>query len=213
MPPLIESYLAFRHCAPTIAEDSDPSPLNDPTCLTSTYQSFQSAKEILLMNQAPFDKAQMAVTELDIATFKARHGAAPYVCRRARCERSLIGFKTANERAKHERIHTQKFCCSDSSCEFAQHGLSSRSALNQHNRKYHRDIQNTDVPPLLMEQTEENPMGIVGMDNFDFDIGPANDVLDGYDFDSFIAVDPSDPSVSSAFSSSMGDSMETTLER
>ena len=170
--------------------------LGDPTCLTSTFLGFQSAKERLLENITRLDHTEMAVTDRQVARFKARHGHAPYPCRRAQCERSLVGFSTIEERAEHERNHMSKLYCSDSKCEFAQLGFSSRLALSRHIRTYHTDIKDIDVPPLPGTQDSHMPrpaMDVPPTNKSPTDVSPSgvfgdgsNDILDGFDFENFL---------------------------
>ena len=83
------------------------------------------------------------------ADFAARHRSESYFCRYRGCPRSVQGFSSSDLRQEHESCHTPRFRCNDAACEVLGTGLTSRAALNKHNKKYHDDNGLAAIPISL----------------------------------------------------------------
>ena len=78
-----------------------------------------------------------------------RHGSEPYLCRYRGCPRAIQGFNSSDLRQQHENSHVPLFRCNDAACEILGKGLTSRAAMNRHNKKYHDDNCLAAIPTSL----------------------------------------------------------------
>lgn len=66
-----------------------------------------------------------------------RHGLEPYLCRYRGCPRAIQGFSSPDLRQEHENNHAPLFRCNYAGCKILGRGLTSRAAMDKHNKKYH----------------------------------------------------------------------------
>ena len=79
----------------------------------------------------------------------ARHRSGSYLCRYRSCPRAIQGFTSLHLRQEHENSHAPRFRCNDAACGDFATGLTSRAAMNRHNKKYHCDDHLKAIPTSL----------------------------------------------------------------
>ncbi len=83
--------------------------------------------------------------------FAARCRSGAYICRYQNCPRAIQGFISSDLRQEHENSHAPSFRCSDSACVFFGRELKNRTAMKQHNDKYHSDDGLAAIPTSLRQ--------------------------------------------------------------
>ena len=214
-PPAVRNYIAHRKKTP-VKQASSASGIDCNSDLTQTdlnwisaaYRTFQTEFESLLnaansldYHQMKARYCQMTANSDNVHKFKIRHNKSAFLCRWSGCIWASAGFQTIAEREKHETMHTQRFRCSDPSCEFAENGFSSRHALKKHTLKYHTQAEDLVLPTFPIsksrsEKTFEDSYTTAHMQGYDeintsqvspYPQGPFDEKgLENFDFDVFL---------------------------
>lgn len=169
-PPAVRNYIAHRKKTP-VKQASSASGTDCNSDLTQSdlnwisvaYRTFQTEFESLLSaaNSLSYHQmkalfCQMTANSDNVHKFKIRHSKSAFLCRWSGCIWASAGFQTIAEREKHETMHTQRFRCSDPSCEFAENGFSSRHALKKHTLKYHTRAEDLVLPPFPIQKNRSD---------------------------------------------------------
>lgn len=170
-PPAVRRYIAYKKRMPekqtSSANGMDSNSelaQTDLNWISGAYRNFQREFESLLSAATSLDYHQMSarychmtVNSDYVHKFKIRHGKSAFLCRWSGCIRASAGFQSTVEREKHETTHTQRFRCSDPSCDFAHNGFSFRQALRKHILKYHTRVEDLVLPafPISKSRSEK----------------------------------------------------------
>ncbi|OCL05557.1 hypothetical protein AOQ84DRAFT_413235, partial [Glonium stellatum] len=98
-----------------------------------TYKYHDIVHRILRTDQIPC----LSVEKL--GSFKAIYGPSAFACRLQGCPRASHGFLSQKELDEHEKSHTARCFCSESSCEYSIIGFSTKAGLKRHVRIFHQD--------------------------------------------------------------------------
>jgi hypothetical protein len=104
---------------------------------------YQEITESILHNSNPI---LFAMDSSLIKKFLDTYGSSALVCRYARCPHSSDGFESIQKRKEHEMIHQKRLQCRDTTCEFFISGFAAKSALRAHNRRYHAEKSDQEIP-------------------------------------------------------------------
>ena len=96
------------------------------------------------------------LTNEHIINFKARRGLGAYLCRYQDCYRSIDGFDSADLRQQHEHSHVARFQCCGVGCGFFGWRFKTKSALRNHDIKYHAKATPQLVPNQLSKAFQNN---------------------------------------------------------
>ncbi len=107
----------------------------DITYFSETRHLYRLALEELLTGNAAQDFLWVDPNQLRF--FRETFGSSAFICRYTHCSRATEGFDSAKRRDDHEAAHQRKYRCGHISCLSYLTGFSTRSALNQHNDRYH----------------------------------------------------------------------------
>lgn len=114
------------------------------------FRCFQVQLEQLLGTQCPYSLSELGVSRIDLDLLRDRHTKIGFLCRQDRCQFSILGFASIEERGRHERSHKIQFCCPELGCDFQDAGFGSRAALRSHTQRYHKNHEDNVVPKLLL---------------------------------------------------------------
>ena len=110
---------------------------HDPTLLSEASVQYQAIVELILASSSP--AASKTITFEILQRFREVYGETAFVCRHLHCPRATSGYKSSDERNKHEKVHVKTLRCADSACEFYVGGFTSKTAVRKHNNKYHTE--------------------------------------------------------------------------
>jgi len=122
---------------------------SDPTFFSLVHYQYQMTLEWLLSHEA-----RQAVLNIDarkLKSFVDLYGVSAFVCRYSHCAKATDGFSSARQRDLHEANHQRKFRCAYRSCVNFASGFATRGALNKHNDKYHRSVEQQLEQPSLSD--------------------------------------------------------------
>ena len=124
----------------------------DPTLFSRLRTCYQNVVEEILAMEHSDDPV--------LSNFKRQHGFEAYLCHYLNCPNATRGFSTAELRQQHEKMHAHRYHCIHSKCGMSEWTFNTRSALRNHNAKYHsEDIANQvpDTISRLSPHKEEKP--------------------------------------------------------
>jgi len=175
------------------------------TALTQALKTYQNTVQLLLDSES-----YPGLSREELETFKTTYRTEAYTCRYSRCPRASNGFKSDKLRCQHENdVHRQSPKCTVPECKFGLSFASNR-ALKSHIQKYHslpppknhpQSIRRllppsqgpaaAPAPPVQPApiDTIGAPFGNIAEDgSFGLDFSPLDgpDVLENFDFDSFL---------------------------
>lgn len=122
---------------------AQPSSSPDPTLFSSIRREYHSAV-LHLMAQ----KSYPGLTPEELVVFKEEFGSTAFVCHVHGCERSVVGYSTANALKDHEARHQGQLKCFEPNCYYNDIGFSSLKRLRDHKRKQHPPVE-IDLPQQI----------------------------------------------------------------
>lgn len=96
------------------------------------------------------------ISDTNLKTFQASYASTAFRCRFLQCLDSSIGFATEELRTKHEVGHCQLVYCPERNCQYHNIGLTKRSTLTAHIRKFHDPKSSLLIPPKVRGTHEES---------------------------------------------------------
>ncbi|ERF75133.1 hypothetical protein EPUS_06173 [Endocarpon pusillum Z07020] len=185
---------------------------HDPTWLSSIDAQYEADMQKLL--NLPDDALPAGIDLPSLSEFRNANGKASFYCRHEDCAQADSGFFTSEAREQHESCHMLRLQCHVPYCAWKGMGFRRQRDLTSHKRKYHPFLEGFVIPELSNSKggepesttpasntplqqapavtpssgTEFFPYFSVsnGASNLDFSGLETTDVLENFDFDSFL---------------------------
>lgn len=120
---------------------------SDPTLLSSIREEYHKGV-VYLMAQSSCP----GLSQEELMVFKEEFGPSAFVCHIRGCERSVVGYSTANGLRDHEARHQGLLKCSEASCPYNHVGFSSSKQLKAHQRKLHLASVQKEIPRTILRK-------------------------------------------------------------
>lgn len=174
-----------------------------PLCLLHEAIQVLTSHMQNLMRPDAFSKYSNISPQM-LSDFRNRNAPRAFTCRFPNCSRRLDGYPDEAARDAHERTHTARYLCPEQFCTFnSAMGFGSAKALAAHRKRFHQET----LPRIPMfrkfRKTAEldqqsvtkspsryspatSPFGADQFGDMDFANLKSEDLLDNFDFDSFL---------------------------
>lgn len=169
---------------------------HDPTWLSSIDVQFEADMHNLL--NLPDDALPAGIDLASLSAFRNANGMASFYCRHQGCDQANSGFVTSEAREQHELCHMLRLQCQVPYCAWKGIGFKRKGHLISHKRRYHPSLEDSVIPGLGSPQQAPaiDPSTRAGVSNefstsneafnLDFSELETTDVLENFDFDSFL---------------------------
>ncbi|KAF7551161.1 hypothetical protein G7Z17_g5206 [Cylindrodendrum hubeiense] len=102
-----------------------------------------------------FQNSCPGLSQDELVAFKEEYGPSAFVCGIRGCDRSVVGYASANRLEDHEARHQDALKCSELSCTYNQIGFSSSKQLREHKRKRHLVSTAVEIPQQVQRATRQ----------------------------------------------------------
>ncbi|KAH7002370.1 hypothetical protein EDB80DRAFT_685538 [Ilyonectria destructans] len=127
-------------------------PVLDPTLFPLILQAYHKGV-IQILAQSSSSR----LSQEELAVFKEEFGPSAFVCDIRGCERSVVGYASANRLKDHEARHQGRLKCPKIGCSYDQIGSTSLKQLRNHERKLHTAPTASQVPQRIPRKRPTEP--------------------------------------------------------
>ncbi|KAI1824553.1 hypothetical protein F4861DRAFT_505422 [Xylaria intraflava] len=94
-------------------------------------------------------KSLAGVSQSDLISFKEDYGSTAFVCQKAGCDRSIVGFPSERQLHDHAHRHANSLRCYEEDCAYNDIGFTTQGGLRNHKRKFHPTEEPKVIPKRI----------------------------------------------------------------